>query len=649
MTRSPLSLRANVNGAGAEAAPAAQVRAPGGPRPDARPHVVHVVTAAVTVPLMKQQLSFLREAGFRVTVVSAPGEQLERTALEEGVAMATVPMEREMSPLRDLRSLWLLWRLIRRERPTVVNVGTAKAGLLAGLAAWVCGVPCRVYTLHGLRLETLRGWKRAVLLLTERIACRCAHRVLCVSPSVRQRATELGLCQTPRALFLGRGSFNGVDTEHFAPTPEKRAEALALRRELGLSPDAPVIGFVGRFVRDKGIPELIEAFQLVRQRFPETRLLLVGGPDAADAVSPETADFIAADPGVVDVGRVSDPSRHFQMMDIFALPTYREGFPTVALEAAASAKPVVATQATGAVDAVVHGTTGLLVDIGDAKQLAAAFITLLEDPDLAQRMGAAGRERVLKHFTTKQVCADLARFYGELMGETGAAARAICEGVRLSPWRRAAKRVCDLVGAVLLLAATGPLMALTALALWATMGWPVLFRQRRAGRHGKPFTLVKFRTMTQAQDGKGRLLPDAARRHPLGDFLRRFSIDELPQLWNILKGEMSLVGPRPLLLEYLPAYTDREQLRHAVRPGLTGLAQIRGRQALLFSSRLELDARYVEHWSLGLDVRIFVRTVPRLLAGSDVTVCEDVPAVDDRGFWRHLSRVPSEDIGRDSA
>jgi lipopolysaccharide/colanic/teichoic acid biosynthesis glycosyltransferase len=649
MALSFLSLLGKVNRGGAGVATATPARLPDEVRQAERPHVMHIVTASITVPLMKQQLSFLREAGFRVTVVSSPGEPIDRTARREGVAKAVVPMEREISPLRDLRSLWLLWRLIRRERPTLVNVGTAKAGLLAGLAAWLCGVPCRVYTLHGLRLETLAGWKRALLTWTERIACRCAHRVLCVSGSVQRRAAELNLCQAPQSLFLGEGSFNGVDSRRFAPTPEKLSEAAALRRDLGLSPETPVIGYVGRIVRDKGISELVEAYRIVRRRFPETRLLLLGGWETGDPVPEAAREFIETDPGVIFAGHVSDPSAHYQVMDIFALPTYREGFPTVVLEASASAKPVVATHATGAVDAVVDGTTGLLVQIGDVEQLAAAFVRLMEDPELAQRMGAAGRARVLRHFTTEEVCRELAGFYRSLLVENGAGPADTRPAARLSPFRLAVKRVFDVCGAALLLAVAGPLMACVGLALWVTMGSPVLFRQRRAGRHGKPFTLLKFRTMTEARDGDDRLLPDAVRLHPLGDFLRRCSVDELPQLWNVLKGDMSLVGPRPLLVEYLPAYTAREQVRHVVRPGLTGYSQIRGRQALLFSSRLALDVWYVEHWSLTLDFRVFVRTIPKLLCGRDLVTCSDLSAVDDRGFWRHLGHMSAVDIGREDS
>jgi lipopolysaccharide/colanic/teichoic acid biosynthesis glycosyltransferase/glycosyltransferase involved in cell wall biosynthesis len=595
---------------------------------------MHLVTASMTTRLMRRQLSFLREAGFDVTIVSSPGPELNAVAGQEQVASASVPMEREISPLADLRSFRLLWRQIRRARPALINVGTAKAGLLGGLAAWLCGVSVRIYTLHGIRLETTGGLRRRLLTLAERLSCRCAHYVLCVSQSVRQRAIELGLAPADRLVVLGAGSFNGVDVARFAPTPARVAQAVRIRRELGIPADAPVIGFVGRFTRDKGIAELVQAYQTVRARLPEARLMLLGRFESGDPVPEAARRFLETDLGVTHVGYVPDPAAHYQAMDVLALPTYREGYPTVVLEASAAGKPIVATRATGAVDAVEDGVTGLLVPVGDAAALSDALLRLLEDPELSAAIGAAGRARVERQYTTERVCADLASFYQQLLLDHGVVQNTMRQP---SGGAGAAKRLMDVIGAVVALAISGPAMALAALAVWATMGLPVLFRQRRAGRHGRPFWLAKFRTMSDERDGEGRLLPDERRLTPVGRALRRFGIDELPQLWNVLKGEMSLVGPRPLLMEYLPAYTGREQIRHAVRPGITGSSQVNGRHTSLFSRRLELDSWYVENWSLGLDLKIAVQTIPRLLCQADSLAYQD-PDVDDRGFWRLIER-----------
>ena len=173
--------------------------------------------------------------------------------------------------------------------------------------------------------------------------------------------------------------------------------------------------------------------------------------------------------------------------------------------------------------------------------------------------------------------------------------------------------------ALVLLLLLLPVMLVVAVLVRFCMGPPVLFRQLRLGSGGAPFKLYKFRTMSRAVDGAGAPLPDAQRLTPLGVDLRRFSLDELPQLFNVLKGDMSLVGPRPLLMEYLPFYNARQARRHEVRPGITGWAQVNGRNALGWPERLELDAWYVENRSFLLDLRILLLTVGRVLSRSGIS------------------------------
>jgi sugar transferase EpsL len=171
------------------------------------------------------------------------------------------------------------------------------------------------------------------------------------------------------------------------------------------------------------------------------------------------------------------------------------------------------------------------------------------------------------------------------------------------------KRVFDIVVSAVALTVLAPVMGLIALAVWRTMGRPVLFRQARPGLHGKPFVMYKFRTMRDLRDAEGNLLPDEARLTPFGRWLRSTSLDELPELLNVLRGEMSLVGPRPLLMEYLERYTPEQARRHEVKPGITGWAQIHGRNNLSWEERLRLDVWYVDHWSLWLDLKILWRTL----------------------------------------
>jgi lipopolysaccharide/colanic/teichoic acid biosynthesis glycosyltransferase len=175
------------------------------------------------------------------------------------------------------------------------------------------------------------------------------------------------------------------------------------------------------------------------------------------------------------------------------------------------------------------------------------------------------------------------------------------------------KRVIDFAGALVGLIILSPIILIVAILIKRRLGGPVLFRQVRPGREGKPFEMIKFRTMRDAYDHNNVPLPDAQRMTPFGSFLRSSSLDELPELWNVLKGDMSLVGPRPLLMEYLPLYNERQYLRHTVRPGVTGWAQINGRNALSWSEKFELDVWYVENRSFWLDLKIIALTVKKVV------------------------------------
>jgi len=192
----------------------------------------------------------------------------------------------------------------------------------------------------------------------------------------------------------------------------------------------------------------------------------------------------------------------------------------------------------------------------------------------------------------------------------------------VSPKSRAAmtvKRLLDFVAAWVLLLVTWPLMLVAAVSIRVMLGSPVLFRQVRPGLKGRPFEILKFRSMKDAVDENGRLLPDERRMTWLGSLLRRLSIDELPQLFNVLKGEMSLVGPRPLLVEYLPLYSAEQMRRHEMPPGITGWAQVNGRNAVSWEERFRMDVWYVDHWSLLLDLKILAATFGRVLSRSGVS------------------------------
>ncbi len=186
-------------------------------------------------------------------------------------------------------------------------------------------------------------------------------------------------------------------------------------------------------------------------------------------------------------------------------------------------------------------------------------------------------------------------------------------------FQRVIKRSIDLIFATILLVVLSPLMVLTALLIRQKLGSPVFFRQKRPGHFGKPFFLTKFRTMTDARDTRGELLPDENRLSNFGKLVRSSSVDELPQLLNVLHGDMSLVGPRPLLMQYLPLYTELEARRHSVKPGITGWAQVKGRNAISWKEKFSLDIWYVDNWSLWLDIKILFLTVSAVVGRKGVS------------------------------
>lgn len=186
------------------------------------------------------------------------------------------------------------------------------------------------------------------------------------------------------------------------------------------------------------------------------------------------------------------------------------------------------------------------------------------------------------------------------------------------------KRILDVVIASTALVLLSPVYALVAYKVKKNMGSPVLFRQTRPGLHGQPFAMIKFRSMKDALDAAGNPLPDSERLTPFGKMLRATSLDEMPELWNVIKGDMSIVGPRPLLMEYLPLYNSEQAKRHEVRPGITGYAQVNGRNAISWEKKFELDTWYVENQSLWLDFKIMLKTVKKVLAKDDISAEGDV-------------------------
>ncbi len=385
-----------------------------------RPRLAYVTTHAISAEnLMNGQLTFLRERGFDITVIAAPSESLDIVREREQVQTIPIPIEREISPVADVRTLTKLCGILRTLRPEIVNAGTPKAGLLGMVAAKLTGVPVRLYTLRGLRLETTSGFKEHLLAATERLAANCAQQVICVGESLRQEYVRRKLVRPDKTVVLRHGSSNGVNAERFQYSVEQFIRIGQLRETLKIPAEAPVIGFVGRLTRDKGLVDLHDAFRRLLAEFPDLRLILIGGPEEGDPIPPKIWQRIAEHPQIIRTGAIKDVSLYYGLFDVFVFPSYREGFPNVPMEAAAAGVPVVGYSATGTLDAVADGVTGLLVPLHDSATLAAATACYLRNPLLRRRHGEAGRRRVLTDFRREDLWQSLADLYHHWLSERG--------------------------------------------------------------------------------------------------------------------------------------------------------------------------------------------------------------------------------------
>jgi len=594
-----------------------------------RRRICYVVASEMTVRAFLTPHVRAMQDRYDVTVVANSGNPRLLEELGVRAELVRVGIERPISPWRDLLALCALVRLFHRGRFDIVHSLTPKAGLLAMTAAWLARVPVRIHTFTGQVWATRQGVSRAALRLLDTFLARLATVTLADSLAQRDFLVREGVASASRLMVLGKGSVNGVDPAVFKPDASARR---AIRERLQIAASEVVVLFVGRLNREKGVLDLARAFALVADDRPDVRLLIVG-PDEEGLHSAIAA---ACGPHLARVDFLPFTERPQELMvaaDVLCLPSYREGVGTVTIEASACGVPVIASRIYGLVDAVVEGTTGLLHAPGDVPELTRLLGRTAADPELRRSLGAAGRDYAVREFHVDQRTALQLALYAQVLEPAGARnGAAPADQSHDARWySRRGKRMLDVAVAALALVVLAPLLALVALLVRATLGSPVMFAQRRPGLNGMPFTLLKFRTMTDRHDDVGQALEDADRLTAFGRLLRATSLDELPQLWNVLTGDMSLVGPRPLLTDYLRRYSARQARRHAVKPGLTGLAQVNGRNDLPWPERLELDVVYAETFSAAMDLRILVRTVGQVVARRGITQVGHATVAEFRG------------------
>ena len=374
-------------------------------------HILHVVNIYFVIPyFLGGQFEYFRELGYELNVVCSESPYLAPYAQQHHFGYREIPILRSINPIQDFKSIRQICRYIKETQTGIVVGHTPKGGLLSMVAAWLMRVPKRVYFRHGLVYQTSTGLKRFILMSVDRLASLLATKIVCVSPSVLEESIKDKLAPARKQIVLGKGTCSGVDTQgKFNPqniNPTKMAE---FRSKWGINETDWVVGYTGRLVRDKGIIELVDAFQLIKANNPNLKLLLVGMFEERDALPQEVQDKIKNDPQIVFTDFQNEDMEYFYaMMNVYVLMSYREGFPTGTLEAQSMGVPVITTRVTGCCDSIVDGQTGVFVN-RTPQQLA----QVIEDMYKGERSFSKEQVRswVTLNFDNLRVWEEIKRLY----------------------------------------------------------------------------------------------------------------------------------------------------------------------------------------------------------------------------------------------
>jgi glycosyltransferase involved in cell wall biosynthesis len=383
----------------------------GRPKHQGRTKLLHLTTVASTMNFFRGQIEYLKGVGFDVTLASSPGPVLSAMAEQGGADACAVEMRRDIAPWEDILSLGRILRLLIKIRPDIVHAHTPKAGFLGCIAARLLGVRAIFLSVFGLPQMTKTGVMKSLLNLATRLACSSAHRVWCDSQSMSEYLVSMGLCPADKVFVIRSGSVNGVDSRTAFNPSRWESEGRSVRARLGIGSEALVLGFVGRVAKDKGIHELVDAWQILRMKFPSAHMIIVGPEEKLDPILSDDSIALRGDNKIHLVGRQVEVQPYFAAMNVFVMPSYREGFGVTNIEAAAMGLPVVSTSIPGCIDSVQDGITGILVAPRDSQALCTAIERYFQDRSLRALHGKRGRTRTLQHFQPLSIWEGLAHEY----------------------------------------------------------------------------------------------------------------------------------------------------------------------------------------------------------------------------------------------
>lgn len=375
--------------------------------------LLRITTADISLNgLLKGQLKYLNQF-FEVVGVAADTGKLKTVSEREGIRVVDIPMHREISLGADLKCLWLLYRLFRKERPEIVHANTPKGSLLSMMAAKLARVPHRLYLVTGLRYQGANGWLRRILMTMERITCFCATKVIPEGQGVKQILIQDHITRKPLQV-IHNGNINGIDTSYFSPEAVDISRE-QMRQQLQLTDEDFAFIFIGRIVRDKGMNELAQAMRKLQESHPQCKLILVGRFETElDPLADGNEDFFKQSPNVRFVGYQSDVRPYLLAADALVFPSYREGFPNVVLQAGAMKLPSIVTDINGCNEIIQNGINGVIIPPRDKESLINAMITFMESPEKIKKMAAQTRPLITSRYEQRDVWEALRKMYESL-------------------------------------------------------------------------------------------------------------------------------------------------------------------------------------------------------------------------------------------
>lgn len=376
-------------------------------------NILHVVNTYFVIPyFLGDQLKYFNKKGYKEHIICSPSKEIEAYSKKEEFQYQEIPIVRRFSIRDDLKAIRGIRKYIKEKNIDIVVGHTPKGALLAMIASWLEKAPKRIYFRHGLVFETSTGAKGKILKYADIFTAKLSTQIVNVSPSVSKKAIELKLNKPEKQVILSKGTCNGISTRKFNAKNISKSKCLQIKHSLKIPNDSFIIGYTGRLVKDKGIVDLFLAFRYLKKKYKNIILLLVGFYEKRDALPQEIIEEIQKDTQIIVTGYVNyeEIEYYYSIMDVFILPSYREGFPTSILEASAMELPIITTRATGCIDSIIENITGLFID-HNPLEIAEAIEYFIQNKDKKIMFGKEGRKFIENNFDSEIIWKDLEKIY----------------------------------------------------------------------------------------------------------------------------------------------------------------------------------------------------------------------------------------------